>query len=794
MKYLQILLVPVLFLTCTPILFAQDFNIQLRGTLDYPGQTLANICGYAKNGQEYALVGASKGLSIVNVTNPANPVQIVQIPGPDNLWKEIKVYQHYAYVTSEGGDGVQIVDLSKLPNPNLDYHYYTGTGEIAGQLDAIHALHIDLTTGYLYTYGGNFSSARVHDLNADPYNPEYVGKFDQLGYIHDGYVDNDTLYACHINTGIMSIVDMRDKANPILLGSVETPSRYAHNSWLLSNRTTVLTTDERVPSFLTAYDVSDPSDIRELDRFSTNDGYGSIGHNTHILNDWAITSWYTDGLNIVDAHRPENLVMVGQYDTWPSASGPAFDGCWGVFPYLPSGNLIATNIPNTNGGTGRLFVLTPTYQRACYLEGRILDGCNGLPLASAEIKINSTGVAPTKLTKTNGTFKTGQAQPGNVTVTISKPGYASQTINVALVPGQVVELNLILEPTSAFAVTGKAVDQTTGLVLANKNFVLAGPAQTYQVQTDNNGLFHIDCMNGGAYRAGTWGYRVADATISNDGLVTIPLLPAYYDDFELDLGWSKSATATTGFWQHGDPVQTNFQNNVSNPGNDVDFDGNAQCYVTGNAGGQAAADDVDDGSVTLTTPSMQLAAYADAKLTFQYWFFNAGGTGNPNDKFEVQVTNGQQTVTVFTQDASSSSWRPSGDIHLKDYLPLNDAMRVLFVASDANPGHIVEAAVDAFEVVPTGLVSSSAPELSATLSIAPNPTRDAFQLTYHWPDVGAITLEVRNLLGQTMLVQQLSNSNGSLRFGQELPVGTYLIFLRSGDRQSAVAKAVKAKG
>jgi len=793
MKYLRMLLVPVMVLAGAQILLAQDFNIQLRGTLDYPGQTLANICGYAKNGQEYALVGASKGLSIVNVTNPASPVQIVQIPGPDNLWKEIKVYRHYAYVTTEGGGGVQIVDLSKLPNPNLDYHNYTGTGEIESQLGSIHALHIDETTGYLYTYGGNFSSARVHDLNADPYNPVYVGKFDQLGYIHDGYVDNDTLYACHINAGIMSVVDMRDKANPILLGSVETPSRFAHNSWLLSNRTTVLTTDERVPSFLTAYDVSDPSDIRELDRFSTNDGYGSIGHNTHILNDWAITSWYTDGLNIVDAHRPENLVMVGQYDTWPSTSGASFDGCWGVYPYLPSGNLLATNIPNTNGGTGRLFILSPTYQRACYLEGRILDGCNGLPLAGAEIKINSTGVAPTKLSKTNGTFKTGQAQSGNVTVTISKPGYVSQTIPVTLVPGQVVELNRTLEPTTAFDVTVKAIDQSTGLALANKTVVLSGPIRTYQVQTDANGLFDIPCMNGGTYRAGAWGYRVADAAVNKDGLVTIPLQPAYYDDFELDLGWSKSATATAGFWQLGDPVQTNYQNNVSNPGNDVDFDVNAQCYVTGNAGGQAGADDVDDGSVTLTTPTMQLAAYADAKLTFQYWFFNAGGTGNPNDKLEVQVTNGQQTVTVFTQGTSSSSWRPSGDIHLKDYLPLTDAMRVLFVASDTNPGHIVEAAVDAFEVVP-GIVSSFEPDQSATLSLAPNPTRDAFQLTYHWPDAGAVTLEVRNLLGQTMLVQQLGTNSGTARFGENLPMGAYLIFLRSDDRQSTVVKAIKANG
>ncbi len=113
MKQLLKLFVPVVLVIGALPLVAQDFNIQLRGTLDYPGQTLANICGYAQNGQEYALVGASKGLSIVNVTNPTNPVQIVQIPGPNNLWKEIKVYRNYASITTEGGGGVQIVDLTR---------------------------------------------------------------------------------------------------------------------------------------------------------------------------------------------------------------------------------------------------------------------------------------------------------------------------------------------------------------------------------------------------------------------------------------------------------------------------------------------------------------------------------------------------------------------------------------------------------------------------------------------------------------------------------------------------------
>ncbi len=770
----------------------QDFNIQLRGTLDYPGQTLANICGYAQGGREYALVGASQGLSIVDVTNPDSPVEIVQIPGPNNLWREIKVYRHYAYVTTEGGGGVQIVDLSKLPSPDLDYRAYTGTGEIEGQLGAIHALHIDERKGFLYTYGGNFSSVRVHDLNADPYYPIYVGKFDQLGYIHDGYVDNDTMYACHIYAGVMSVVNMRDKANPVLLGTVETPSRFTHNSWMLSDRKTVLTTDERVPSFLTAYDVSDPTNIRELDRFSTNDGFGSIGHNTHIVNDYAVTSWYTDGVIIVDAHKPDNLVLVGQYDTWPD-TGPTFDGCWGVYPFLPSGNLIATNIlsTGTNSPPGRLFVLTPTYQRACYLEGRIWDGCNNQPLSGAEIKIHSPVIAPTKISRADGSFKSGQPTPGTFTVTVSKPGYQTATVEVAFEPGKVSFLELTLNPLSAVDLQGRVTDKISGAPLANKRVVLRSATETYEVQTNADGQFDLRCVMSGTYRVGTWGYRNATVAVEANGSLAIALEPGYYDDFELDLGWTTAATASSGLWERGVPVGTFFQNTLSNPGTDVDFDAGEECYVTGNGGGGAGNDDVDNGSVTLSSPPMRLGNYQSAVMKYFFWFFNRGGNSTPNDRLEVRLSNGVQTALIRTDTVSMSSWRSSGEIRLENYLALTDEMRVHFIAYDSDPGHLVEAAIDAFEVIP-GTISVDEVSESISWQIWPNPSASAFQMRYSSPRP-ALWVEVSDMLGRLIEKYRLQGDTGELTLGQHLPAGTYLARLHMADGTTHVLRLIKTQ-
>lgn len=770
---------------------AQDYNIQLRGTLEYPGQTLANICGYAQNGREYALLGASKGLIIVDVTNPDAPVDIQQIPGPNNLWKEIKVLGQYAYITSEGGQGLQIVDLSSLPLPSTTYHQYTGDGTISGTLNTIHALHIDEKKGYLYLYGSNLfnGGAIILDLNQDPYNPTFVGKYDINGYVHDGYADNDTLYAAHINAGFMSVVDMSNKANPVVLGTIQTPGIFTHNAWMLSDRKTILTTDEDYPSFITAYDVSDPSDIKELDRSSTGDGNNAIGHNTHVLNDWAINSFYIDGFNVVDAHRPDNLVEVGRYDTW--AAGGKFDGCWGVYPFLPSGTIVATNIPNTGGGTGKLFVCTPTYVRACYLEGQIINGCNGQPLADAVVTIEGAPANSIARSNTTGIIKTGYVVPGTYIVTISKPGYVTQTLNVILQTAQVTPLNVTLVVENALTLNYTVKNASNATILANTSIVLSGNGLDLKIQTNSQGKFNLDCFAAGAYKVGAWGYLNSSIDVNTSGQYELTLEPGYYDDFELDLGWTNTSTASLGDWELGVPIGTTFNNSFSNPGEDAASDNNAQCYVTGNGGGQPGANDVDNGEVVLSTPVMRLAGLQDAVLSFDYWFVNTGGQGStPNDNFTVKATNGTQTATIFTNTVSESAWLSSGNISLKDYITLNNSVKILFSTADQNPGHLVEAGVDIFKITSIATAVNNPVDLNASIVVAPNPAASEFTLRYNWPGTENAILEVRNVLGQVMLQQTVSGS-GSHTCGANWTSGVYFVMLRNSTAQSKVLKMNK---
>ena len=91
------------------------WNMNLLGTYDYSTTEGNDIWGWVDaTGNEYALVGLVNGFSCVDVTNPANPVEKFFISDVNSTWRDIKTWGDYAYVTTEGGGGLLIVDLSDL--------------------------------------------------------------------------------------------------------------------------------------------------------------------------------------------------------------------------------------------------------------------------------------------------------------------------------------------------------------------------------------------------------------------------------------------------------------------------------------------------------------------------------------------------------------------------------------------------------------------------------------------------------------------------------------------------------
>ncbi len=766
--------------------------------MHYAGQSCANIGGYVDStGKEYALVGCSFGLSIVDVTNPVAPFQLKQIPGPHNLWKEVKTYKHYAYVTTEGGQGLQIINLRSLPDSNsITYKHWMpliGTDT----LKTIHALHIDTVTGYVYLYGSNLANggAVVADIHTDPWNPVYVGEYDGE-YVHDGYVRNDTLYAGAVYAGHVRIIDFTIKNTPAVLQTQVTPNRFTHNTWLSDDSKTLFTTDERNNSFLAAYDISNLSNITELDRIQSNPGSNSIGHNTHILNDYAVTSWYKDGFTIVDAHRPQNLVQVGNYDTYTAGSGAGFAGAWGVYPYLPSGNVLVSSMD------GNLYILTPTYVRACYLEGMITDSVTTTPLNNATIQILTTSV--TELSKLTGIYATGSADTGTFSIQVSKPGYTTKIINgISLSRGNVTTLNVALAPLPTFVFNGQVVKASTTNGIVNAQVKMTGTIYTYTTSANGNGMFSLPAIVADTYtiNAGKWGYQTScvpqSITQATTGII-IPLDSGYYDDFTFDFGWTVSGNATGGVWERGVPVGTNFLGTGdANPGNDVGSDCGDEAFVTGNGGGASSDDDVDNGFTLLTSPVFDLSGTSNPYVQYYRWFFNDGGSSAPNDSLLIYLNNGISEVLVETATAATlanSNWLV-GKIRVKSYLTPTATMILKVRAADSGQGHLVEAGLDRFMVLDTLGSGIEENGLAVKMETFPNPFSSNFFVKYEFNNhlqKGSYLL-VTDLLGRDIYKVQLVSNNGTINIENNFDAGVYLIRIVNGENSSAPIKIIKSE-
>ncbi|MCW3083011.1 MAG: hypothetical protein JWP12_377 [Bacteroidetes bacterium] len=791
------------FITVAP---AQNLNLVQRGHLSYGTQTCANICGYVDSlGNEYALVGASVGLSIVDVTDPTTPTQVYQHVGPANAqseWQEIKVRGKYAYVTTEAGGGLQIFNLSSLPDVSgITMHSWTGDGAATG-LNTIHALHID--GHYVYLYGSNKfnGGALVADIT-DPWNPTYAGNYSvgtgsNQAYVHDGYVRNDTLYAGHIYSGYFSIVDFRNKNAPVELANQYTPSNFTHNTWLSTNSKILFTTDEVDNSFLTSYDISDVSNIIQLDKIQSNPGSQSIVHNTHIINvagnDYAVTSWYRDGFTIVDAGRPNNLIQVGNYDTYPSGSGGGFNGDWGVYPFLPSGTIVVSNIEDG------LYVFTPTYVRACYLEGAVTDSVCGVQLNNVHVTVTAMINDSTDI---SGQYRTGSAIPGTYSVTFSKSGYITKTITgVVLSPGIVNNLNVALVPFNTVALNGSTSDASSTLPLANAVVMINDATNAYSFVSDASGAFNscnVVAATDYNITAGKWGYNTVCLSgqdiNSAASTLSLPLVKGYYDDFSLNLGWTVSSTATTGMWVRGVPIETVNASAISNPGTDDSTDCGNIAYITGNGGGTASADDVDNGVTTLTSPVFDLTTYTNPYVDFSRWFYNAGGTGTPNDSLTVSISNGLTTVMLDVavyNTPGNSSWIHKS-FKVTDFIAPTATMKMIVRTEDNNPGHLVEAGFDKFVVSegPTGIdeYAMNVPVISAS----PNPFTTETTIHYEIKNNMAsnASMIVTDVTGRVVESIKLNQASGSVLLNTSINSGVYFVTIINGNQARIPVKIMK---
>jgi choice-of-anchor B domain-containing protein len=746
---------------------AQNFQIDSISRVDYNvlhNTQLNDIWGYTDEvGNEYALVGARKGTSIVKITPPTNPIEVAWFPDSVSIWRDLSSWGNYAYVTTEAKAGLFIIDMNPLPAaaPTVTSFY---KGPIVNPWQSAHTLFID-DEGFAYIFGANRGNGGVIilDVHTDPMNPIEVGIFDNW-YVHDGYVRNDTMYLAHIGEGFVSVVDISDKANPVLISTRNTPNDFTHNVWPNDATNVIFTTDETSNSFLTSYDVSDPTNLVELDRIQDLPGSGTVIHNTHIRGNYAISSYYSSGIIVHDISRPTNLVEVGSYDTYPGIS-KLTKGCWGAFPFFTSGLVLATDMENG------LFILKPNYQPARYIEGYVSDANTIQPLQGVSIVI--AGDEQVEKSKLSGRYATGIASGATATLTYSKVGFYTQTHTVTITPSQITIKNVALVPIPTFPVQISVKEFGTNTPV-NDAFVRFREIQTqFSDQTNGLGQVQFDMQYEAVYEVQIekWGKNAICENVlvnqSNNNF-TFELKPGYFDSFTFDHGWTSFGTSVTGKWERGEPITT-YSYNVL-PTTDYSGDCGNEVFVTGNGSNpNPDNDDVDQGFVKLVSPIFDGTIFPNAYLNYAISFFS-GYAGNPsNDTLFVRLSNGAQEVEI--QNVFGTNFANNWLFNTKkisDYLTPTTTMSISLKTSDTDAPatrNLVEAMFDNFWVSDKNYTEIEANDIQ-TLQLFPNPNNGTFEIITNESAIGLPLV----ILNATTIEQTKQTFNNC-----ELAAGIYII-------------------
>ena len=337
------------------------------------------------NGDEYAIIGLDNGVAVVNVSDPINPTEVGTIIGKTNVWRDIKVYQYfdntlnlwraYAYATIDGStDYVMVIDLNHLPNSItlVEKNKAVAKAHNVYISNVDHTLNIALPgmTPTLQLIGANTFSGAFHSYSlVDPENITLLSSQSAgSGYTHDGasllITDDRTSTDCQtsadscsvfidFNEEDMKLWDISDASDSKLLGSAEYSdvskiNMYVHSGWGSEDKQFVFLHDEfdeykgGLNSTVRIFSISDLKNPQQVGQWTG--PTRAIDHNGFVRGNRYYMSNYERGLTVLDITDPKAPTEIGFFDTFTPANSASFNGAWGAYPFLPSGNILISDI------------------------------------------------------------------------------------------------------------------------------------------------------------------------------------------------------------------------------------------------------------------------------------------------------------------------------------------------------------------------------------------------------------------------------------------------------------------
>jgi len=620
------------------------------------GQECSDITGFYQDDREFAVVGLQNAAVFVDITDPYEPFEIDRISGSPSIWRDLKYWDRHVYIGTEADDGIKIVSVDDPDNPILV--------NTITDVDNSHNIHVDVD-GYLYIVGADDHDIWIYNLD-NPSDPTLVSTWNYQnntgstqGYCHDIEVYNDKIYCAAIYTGYFHIIDISNKENPMTLTSHFTgfDGVSTHDVAVTENEQYLFTGDENLGGHIKVWDISDYDNINLVDEYFT-EGYEThTSHNLYVRpgTDQLIISYYADGTRVVDISDPTNLQEIAYYDM--SDIEGLYVSNWGTYAYLPSGNIISSDIEQG------LFVFE-------------LGGVSILHNDIQDIDLNI-----------NGPYISFSA------VVESFDGFIDDvTLHYSLD-------NINWNETSMFD------NENDGTYDSVMTFDQSGIIIYYYITASNT------LGQSSQYP------QTQDFISFNYG----DLIDILVQDFENEHNWYVESDATAGLWEQGIPNGTSEQGGLDNldfivQTNEDHTENGEICFITGNEPvdvNSTGADDVDGGSTILYSDIYNLSNYNDVQVSYWRWYTNNLGNNPGNDVWNVQVSSdGLVWNDLENTTTSLNQWHEKRFV-LSNYVELTAQVQFRFIASDifndgdnGSGGSLVEAALDDFKLEIIGYESS----------------------------------------------------------------------------------------
>lgn len=323
----------------------------------------AAIFGYTSpSGREYALMCVRTGKSVVEVTDPTNPRIVGHITGPTSLWHEVTHLGPYAFGATEGGGGMQVIDLRNVDNGQVSL-LTTFTG---GGLNNIHTIQANPVTNTVYANGSNLGMAIIDVSN--PAQPRIVSRYTQR-YVHDclpvnytegQYAGREIVFLFCIWDDRMVILDTTNKAAPVVLSEIRYISNGGpHSGAISADKRFMFLNDELdegngvgAPATTYVFNIENLSAPVRVGQFTN--GLRVIDHNSWMRGDMLFLAAYRGGVRVYDTANATSIREVGFFDTYPEGDGLDYSGAWGTYAGFASDTVLVSDMQRG------LFVLDAT--------------------------------------------------------------------------------------------------------------------------------------------------------------------------------------------------------------------------------------------------------------------------------------------------------------------------------------------------------------------------------------------------------------------------------------------------